>query len=182
LCDHRHQRLSFNIKALNPGVAPVRGEAQQDVVMHLRPRAIGASQKGLTSKFGPPHTVHLCERMPHAERDKQSLGPQWLRMAIASLWRSNDKSDVKPCLANLANGVARAPLHDLQIDGRMLFTKLTQKFRKKTCRNGRVQTDTEPTLLAARNRARGPHGMIEVLDAGGNVFEKVLPSVSRTPR
>jgi hypothetical protein len=56
-------------------------------------------------------------------------------MAIASRRHTDDKGYVKPRLANLANGVSRSPLHDLQFDCRMQFTKLTQEFGKKASRD-----------------------------------------------
>jgi hypothetical protein len=37
-----------------------------------------------------------------------------------------------------------------------------------------MQADTEPSSLTACYRARRPHGMIQVFDSGGNVFEKML--------
>jgi hypothetical protein len=37
-----------------------------------------------------------------------------------------------------------------------------------------MQTDTKSPPLTAPNRACRPHCMIEVLDSGGNVFEKML--------
>ena len=35
LCDHRHQRVPFNVKALNARLAPVLGEAEHDMIMYL---------------------------------------------------------------------------------------------------------------------------------------------------
>jgi len=96
-------------------------------------------------------------------------------MAIASRRHTHDKGDVKPRLANLPNGIPRSPLHDLQIDRWMQFTKLTQQLGKKARRHRRIQTDTEPSLLTACNRARRPYGMLEMLNAGGDVFKK-MPS------
>jgi len=116
LCDHRHQRVALNFKALNARLAPVLGETQHDMVVHLRPRAAGASQEGFIGKLGPSHTFRSGQRMALRECDEQSLRPQRLRLAIASRRHTDDKGDVKPRLANLANGVARSPLRDLQID------------------------------------------------------------------
>jgi hypothetical protein len=101
------------------------------MVMRLRPYAARASQEGFAGKLGPPHTLRYGERMTLPERDEKSLCPQWLRMAFASRRHTDDKGDVKPCLANFPNGVARSPLRDLQIDCRMLFTKLTQELGYK---------------------------------------------------
>jgi len=64
--------------------------------------------------------------MTLAECDEESFCPQRLRMAIANWRHPDDKGDVKPRLTNLANGVARSPLRDLQIDRGMQFTKLPQ--------------------------------------------------------
>src|SRR5712664_4184898 len=123
LCDHRHQRVALNFEALNARPAPVLGEAQHDMVVHLRPRAAGARQEGFTGKLGPPHTFCSGQRMTLRKCDEQSLCPQWLRVTIARCWRTDDKSDVKPRLANLPNGVARSSFRNLQIDRRMQFTK-----------------------------------------------------------
>ena len=111
------------------------GEAQHDMVMHLRPRAAGASKEVFAGKLGPHHTFRYGQRMTFWECDEQSLCPQRSRMAIASRWHTDDKGYIKPRLANLANGVSRSPLHDLQFDCRMQFTKLTQEFGKKASRD-----------------------------------------------
>src|SRR5216683_4895815 len=126
LCDHRHQRVPFNVKALNVRLAPVLGEAQHDMVMHLWPGAAGASKEVFAGKLGPHHTFRSGQRMTLRECDEQSLRPQRFRMAIASRRHTDDKGYVKPRLANLSNGVSRSPLRDLQIDCRMQFTKLTE--------------------------------------------------------
>ena len=102
------------------------GEAQHDMVMHLRPRSAAASQEVFAGKLGPHHTFRSGQRMVLRECDEQSLCPQWFRLAIASRRHTDDKGYVKPRLANLSDGVSRSPLRDLQIDCRMQFTKLTQ--------------------------------------------------------
>ena len=102
------------------------GEAPHDMVMHLRSHAAAAGHEGLVGELGPLHTFHLRESMTLPECDEKSLFPQRLRMAIASRRHTDDKGDVKPRLANLANGVARSSLRDLQIDRWMQFTKLPQ--------------------------------------------------------
>src|SRR5713101_2825493 len=84
LCDHRHQRVALNFEALNARLAPVLGEAQHDMVVHLRPGAAGASQEGFTGKLGPPHTFRSGQRMALRECDEQSLRPQRFRTAIAN--------------------------------------------------------------------------------------------------
>ncbi|QQM05677.1 hypothetical protein I8G32_04247 [Rhodopseudomonas palustris] len=101
------------------------GEAQHDMVVHLRPGAPGASQEGRAGKCGPRHTFRFGKSMALREGDEQCLGPQRLRMAIADLRYADDKGDVKPRLANRPNGVARSALHDLQIDRWILSAKLT---------------------------------------------------------
>jgi len=87
----------------------VLGEAQREMVVHLRPRAAGASQEGFTGKLGPHHTFRYGQRMTLRECDEQNLCPQRSRMAIASRRHTDDKGYVKPRLANLANGVSRSP-------------------------------------------------------------------------
>src|SRR5882672_598157 len=105
------------------------------MVVHLWPRAAGASKEVFVGKLGPHHTFRSGQRMALRERDEQSLCPQRFRLAIASRRHTDDKGYVKPRLANLSNGVSRSPLRDLQIDCRMQFTKLTQEFRKKASRD-----------------------------------------------
>jgi hypothetical protein len=56
-------------------------------------------------------------------------------MAIAGRRRTHDKGDVKPRIANFPNGVGRSSLDQLQIDGGVLFTKLTQELGKKANRD-----------------------------------------------
>src|SRR6266851_8920459 len=123
------------IKALDLRLAPVLGEARHDMVMHQRPGAAGASKEVFAGKLGPHHTFRYGQSKAFWECDKQSLPPQRFRMAIASRRHTDDKGDVKPRLANLPNGVARSPLHNLQLDCRMQFTKLTQEFGKKARRD-----------------------------------------------
>jgi hypothetical protein len=135
LCDHRHQRVPLNIKALNARLAPVLGKAQHDMVMHLRPPAAATSHEVFVGKLGPPHTFRFGQRMTLREREEESLRPQRLRMAIAGRRRTHDKGDVKPRIANFPNGVARSTLDHLQIDGGVLFTKLTQELGKKASRD-----------------------------------------------
>jgi hypothetical protein len=69
LGDHRHQRVPFNIKALDLRLAPVLGEAQNDMVMHLRPPAAATSNEVFAGKLGPPHTLRFGERMALTERE-----------------------------------------------------------------------------------------------------------------
>src|SRR5258705_13586504 len=71
LGDHRHQRIPLNIKALNARLAPVLGEAQYDMVMHLGPRAAAACHEVFAGKLGPPHTLRSGERMALTERDNR---------------------------------------------------------------------------------------------------------------
>src|SRR6516165_5784239 len=96
-------------------------------------------------------------------------------MAIAGRRHTDDKGDVKPRLPNLPDGISCSPLCDLQLDRWMQFTKPTQELGKKARRDRRVQTDAEPSLLTACNRARCPYGMLEMLNAGCDVF-KEMPS------
>src|SRR5713226_7741144 len=105
------------------------------MVMYLWPRTAAASQEGLTGKLGPSHAFRSGQRMALRECDEQGLCPQRFRMAIASRRHTDDKGDVKPRLANLPNGDARSPLHNLQLDCRMQFAKLTQEFGKKASRD-----------------------------------------------
>src|SRR5258708_37284125 len=103
------------------------------------------------------------------EGEKERLCTQWVGVRIARCWRTDDKSDVKPRLANLPNGVARSSFRNLQIDRRMQFTKLTQELGYKARQDWRIYTDAEPALLTACNRTLRPHSVIEVLHTGGNV-------------
>jgi hypothetical protein len=135
LCDHRDQRVALNFKALNARLAPVLGEALNDMVMHLRPPAAATSHEVFVGKLEPPHTFRFGQRMALRECEEESLRPQRLRMAIASRRRTHDKGDVKPRIANFPNGVARSSLDHLQIDGGVLFTKLTQELGKKANRD-----------------------------------------------
>src|SRR5258705_6530472 len=88
------------------------------------------------TKFSPASSDHLTLCAPargwrSRSATTESLCPQWLRVTIARCWRTDDKSDVKPRLANLPNGVARSSFRNLQIDRRMQFTKLTQELGYK---------------------------------------------------
>lgn len=46
------------------------------MIMHLRPRAAGASQEWLTGKFRPPYNFRCCKRMILLECHEEGLCPQ----------------------------------------------------------------------------------------------------------